>query len=240
MLTGFVLNLLHYGRTHATYRTDDMVSAESSQILYDNLRSDVAGGHSTLLMKKMPPAEKAPEGEVAEKAEADINEPTVSSAPARRKNILFLMTDDLRPQLSPYGRPVITPNFDRLAGMSATFERAYNQDPICNPSRGSLLTGRRPDTTQVWLFEATPPRDVRSLYRFLKWVPLTAPSPDCSVTHPLMDLPCYDDGREAGNYTLYGSGKLEHWITSGMSDFDAYWPSSTQEWNQLSDENYKR
>lgn len=87
--------------------------------------------------------------------------------PKRRKNVLFVMTDDLRPELSVYGRPAITPNFDRLAGMSTVFERAYNQDPICNPSRASLLTGRRPDTTQVWLFEADPPLS-QTLFRFLR------------------------------------------------------------------------
>lgn len=86
----------------------------------------------------------------------------------RRKNVLFVMTDDLRPELSVYGRPAITPNFDRLAGMSTVFERAYNQDPICNPSRASLLTGRRPDTTQVWLFEADPPPTYQTLFRFLR------------------------------------------------------------------------
>jgi hypothetical protein len=74
--------------------------------------------------------------------------------PNRKKNVLFIMTDDLRPSLSIYDKPVITPAFDRLAEMGVVFERAYNQDPICNPSRNSLLSGRRPDTSRVrgsWL-----------------------------------------------------------------------------------------
>jgi len=46
---------------------------------------------------------------------------------SKKKNVLFIMTDDLRPSLSIYNTPVITPAMDRLAAMSVVFERAYNQ-----------------------------------------------------------------------------------------------------------------
>ena len=59
--------------------------------------------------------------------------------------------DDLRPEFGAYGSSYIhAPNLDRLAQQGVTFERAYCQQAVCSPSRSSLLTGTRPDTTKVW------------------------------------------------------------------------------------------
>ena len=67
------------------------------------------------------------------------------------KNLLFIMFDDLRPELSIYGHNyMITPNFERLAKRSVVFDYAFCQIPVCNPSRNSLLTGLRPDTLGVY------------------------------------------------------------------------------------------
>ncbi|MGI9471238.1 MAG: sulfatase [Rubripirellula sp.] len=68
-----------------------------------------------------------------------------------RPNILFIAVDDLRPTIGCYGdSTALTPNLDRLASRGTTFTRAYCQQAVCSPSRLSLLTGRRPDTTRVW------------------------------------------------------------------------------------------
>ena len=67
------------------------------------------------------------------------------------KNVLYIVADDLRPQLSPYGQSeMVTPNLAKLANQSLLFERAYCQQSVCAPSRNSFLTGRRPDTTKAW------------------------------------------------------------------------------------------
>ena len=61
-------------------------------------------------------------------------------------NVLFIMADDYRPELSSYGSRALTPNLDRLARRAVQFDRAYCQQAVCNPSRSSMLTGLRPDT----------------------------------------------------------------------------------------------
>ncbi len=74
-----------------------------------------------------------------------------SVAETHRPNILFIAVDDLRPELGCYGRDYIkSPNIDRLARAGLVFNRAYCQQAVCSPSRSSVLTGTRPDTTKVW------------------------------------------------------------------------------------------
>jgi len=68
-----------------------------------------------------------------------------------RYNVLFIAVDDLRPQAGCYGFPMMrTPSIDALASSGTLFNRAYCQQAVCSPSRTSLLTGRRPDTTRIY------------------------------------------------------------------------------------------
>ncbi len=65
-------------------------------------------------------------------------------------NVLFIASDDLNSDLHALGDPdVYTPNLDRLAEMGVAFTHAYNQSPLCAPSRASIMTGYRPDKTTV-------------------------------------------------------------------------------------------
>lgn len=74
-----------------------------------------------------------------------------AAAEAQRPNVLFIAVDDLRPQLGCYGDGLVkSPHIDRLAAGGLLFERAYCQQAVCSPSRTSLLTGRRPDTTRIY------------------------------------------------------------------------------------------
>ena len=71
-----------------------------------------------------------------------------------RSNVLFIVVDDMRPELGCYGNTIVkTPNIDRLAARGMVFNHAYCQQAVCSPSRSSLLTGRRPDATRVWDLE---------------------------------------------------------------------------------------
>lgn len=72
---------------------------------------------------------------------------SVAFAGPARPNVLFILSDDLRPDLSCYGSYVETPNLDRLAESGVRFANAWVQYPLCNPSRTSMLTGRHPTTT---------------------------------------------------------------------------------------------
>ena len=75
----------------------------------------------------------------------------LAAAKKRRMNVLFISIDDLRPQLGCYGqKQMITPNIDALAGRGLLFNRTYCQSAICGPSRASLLTGLRPDTSGIF------------------------------------------------------------------------------------------
>lgn len=72
------------------------------------------------------------------------------------KNVLFIMVDDLRPELNIYGQSHIkSPNIDALASEGVTFNRAYCNVPVCGASRASILSGLRPTETRFLRYNAS-------------------------------------------------------------------------------------
>jgi len=75
-------------------------------------------------------------------------------------NVLFVVVDDLRPELACYGKKeIISPHIDELASEGMLFERAYCQQAVCAPSRSSVLSGCRPDSTRIYDLR-TPLREI--------------------------------------------------------------------------------
>jgi len=74
---------------------------------------------------------------------------TPNPGSSTKQNILFIMVDDLRPQLGCFGKSSMqSPNIDALAKRGQLFERAYCMVPTCGASRASLMTGLRPHSTR--------------------------------------------------------------------------------------------
>ncbi|HWA08577.1 MAG TPA: sulfatase [Opitutaceae bacterium] len=74
-----------------------------------------------------------------------------AASPKRPLNVVWFMSDDMRPEIGCYGSRfgVHTPHLDALAASGVRFDRNYCQFPLCNPSRTSLMTNRHPTTTEV-------------------------------------------------------------------------------------------
>ena len=89
-------------------------------------------------------------------AAAQTVPPPKAAAPAVRRrtkplNVLFFMSDDMRPELASYNSRFHThsPNIDALGAHGVRFDRNFCQFPLCNPSRSSLFTGHLPRETNV-------------------------------------------------------------------------------------------
>lgn len=72
---------------------------------------------------------------------------TSERATGQRENLLIVHWHDLGRYLGVYHHPdVYSPRLDRLAAEGILFTRAHATAPLCTPSRGSLFTGRYPQS----------------------------------------------------------------------------------------------
>ncbi|QDV40738.1 Choline-sulfatase [Stieleria neptunia] len=117
----------------------------------------------------------------------------VGLAEDSRPNVVMIIVDDLNDlPLSPDGKPVIkTPNIDRIARRGVTFTNAHCNDPICAPSRASMLFGLYPQTSGLYWFE--------------KWKENGVLNQCVSLNRHL----------QSHGYSVFGTGKIYH---GGQSD----------------------
>jgi arylsulfatase A-like enzyme len=112
---------------------------------------------------------------------------------APQPNVIFMIGDDLNDlPLRPGGKPLVpTPNMDRLAARGVSFTNAHSNDPLCAPSRSSMMFGLYPQTT--------------GLYWFKDWRKNPIHKESVSLPRHLRD----------NGYNIYATGKIYH---SGQDD----------------------
>ena len=66
-----------------------------------------------------------------------------------------IIIDDLNDlPYQPDGKPLVpTPNIDRLKAQGVTFTNAHTNNPLCAPSRASMMFGIYPQTSSLYWFE---------------------------------------------------------------------------------------
>ncbi|TDD20076.1 hypothetical protein E1218_23030 [Kribbella turkmenica] len=110
-----------------------------------------------------------------------------------RPNILLLCTDQQRfDALGAYGNDeIMTPNLDRLAAQGALFNQCYVQNPVCAPSRASLMTARYVHSHGLWANGVSLPSTERMFTR-----DLADAGYDCGLAGKLHLAACIDDRTE--------------------------------------------
>ena len=129
------------------------------------------------------------------------------------KNVLFIMVDDLRPELSLYGQnQIISPNIDALGASGVTFNRAYCNVPVCGASRASLLTGVRPTANRFLNYYSRIKEDMPDVVNMAQY---------------------YKDR----GYSTVSNNKITH-IKNDIDAWDDEWYPQAKTWrNYLSEEN---
>ena len=112
------------------------------------------------------------------------------------KNVLFIMVDDLRPELSLYGQnQIISPNIDALGASGVTFNRAYCNVPVCGASRASLLTGVRPTANRFLNYYSRIKEDMPDVVNMAQYFKDRGYSTvsNNKITHIKNDIDAWDD-----------------------------------------------
>jgi len=132
---------------------------------------------------------------------------------SKKKNILFIMVDDLRPELNIYGENKISsPHIDALAKSGVVFNRAYSNVPVCGASRASLLTGIRPTSKRFLRYNASIKKEAPNELNLVKHL-------------------------KNEGYTTISNNKITH-LKYDIEEWDEEWYPSSKKWrNYITEEN---
>ena len=133
----------------------------------------------------------------------------------RRPNVLIIITDQQHAgMMSCTGnRHLATPALDGLAARGTRFERAYAANPVCVPSRFSMMTGRMPSDVGMRSNQGLPGRK--------------------PVPEPILEQAMGNVFRRAGYETVYG-GKT-HWPRGMKVNTIGFKPLTPDERDGLAD-----
>ena len=132
---------------------------------------------------------------------------------SKKKNILFIMVDDLRPELNIYGENKISsPHIDALAKSGVVFNRAYSNVPVCGASRASLLTGIRPTSKRFLRYNASIKKEAPNELNLVKHL-------------------------KNEGYTTISNNKITH-LKYDIEEWEEEWYPSSKKWrNYITEEN---
>jgi N-sulfoglucosamine sulfohydrolase len=131
-----------------------------------------------------------------------------------RPNILWILSEDISPELSCYGTPLVqTPNLDRLASQGIRFTNAFTTAPVCSASRSAMITG---------MFQTTIGAHNHRSHRDDGY---TLPEPVCLITEYF---------RRAGYFTANVTTAAPGVRGSGKTDFNFKFEKAFdgKDWNQ--------
>ena len=134
----------------------------------------------------------------------------------KKPNVLFIIVDDLRPELGCYGNEnIISPNIDALAKDGYKFTRTYCQVPVCGASRASFLSGVRPNRNKFVDFNA--------------WAEKDAPDAETLPMH-----------FKKNGYITISNGKVFHHINDSENSWsEKPWAPNTPWRDYLTEQNIK-
>jgi len=137
-------------------------------------------------------------------------------------NVLIVHWHDLGRQLGAYGhRDVSSPRLDQLAAEGILFTRAHATAPLCSPSRGSLFTGRYPQSNGLiglahhgWEYRSGV-RTLPQLLSELGWYSaLFGMQHETSYPKRLG----FDEFDVSNSYCDYVVDKVEEWLRGSAAD----------------------
>ncbi len=163
-----------------------------------------------------------------------------------RPNILVLYTDQQRwDTLKANGNSVIkTPNLDRLAAAGTNFDHCFSQNPVCMPSRISVMTGQYCSALRITHMAVTVPEETLTIQKILsrhgyyngligKLHYLPHSNRDHREIHPSYDFHHMELSDEPGCYEDAYRAWVRQKAPEELDNISLGLPPVTQEWQKI-------